>query len=367
MKKKLNRIDVNFLNLESDSTHQKITNFTILDSIPNVENLKGKIFQLTEIHPELKQKIHHNKYWIHANNFELSNHFEHIVDNSINSDEDLTRSCSKVISTKLDLNKPLWKFTLVSNQESNNKECFCAFLLSFHHALLDGLGIVDLSARLFDESRENSLLPKVQNKSYVLFSKKKRKRRSKLKILNLRNILYLSKKFFLKKYNSPFNKKISSNRLLHLYNIPLTEFNLIRRNLHGSSNQIYLCLVQMLIQKYYKLKKLNLNSKLRVILPVSLRDQKEIDTVFGNHLTGITLDIYLNKNSPEEILYDIKKRLFYIQKEKLIGAYALLGTINSFLPKTIQRFVCNFQARKNNFICTHLSSIKNRFLFPEQK
>lgn len=93
-------------------------------------------------------------YWIEDPDFDIEFHIRHIALPEPGDWRQLCIQVARLHSRPLDLNKPLWEFTIIEgldNVEGLPKGCF-ALLAKVHHAAIDGMSGVEMSAAIHDLS-----------------------------------------------------------------------------------------------------------------------------------------------------------------------------------------------------------------------
>lgn len=88
--------------------------------------------------------------WVDDPHFNIGYHLRHMALPAPGESADLARLCGRVFASSLDRDKPLWEMSLVEGLAGGK----FALLAKTHHALVDGISGVDLTAVLFDLSPE---------------------------------------------------------------------------------------------------------------------------------------------------------------------------------------------------------------------
>ena len=91
-------------------------------------------------------------YWIEDPDFDIEFHIRHIALPAPGDWRQLCIQVARLHARPLDLNKPLWEFTIVEgldNIEGIPKGCF-ALVSKVHHAAIDGMSGVEMSAAVHD-------------------------------------------------------------------------------------------------------------------------------------------------------------------------------------------------------------------------
>lgn len=95
-------------------------------------------------------------YWIEDPEFDIEYHVRHIALPKPGDWRQLCIQVARLHSRPLDLNKPLWEFTIVEgldNVEGLPPGCF-ALVAKVHHAAIDGMSGVEMSAAIHDTDAE---------------------------------------------------------------------------------------------------------------------------------------------------------------------------------------------------------------------
>ncbi|MFK5073232.1 wax ester/triacylglycerol synthase domain-containing protein, partial [Klebsiella pneumoniae] len=94
-------------------------------------------------------------YWIEDPEFDLEYHVRHIALPKPGDWRQLAIQVARLHSRPLDLNKPLWEFTIIEgldNVAGLPPGCF-ALVAKVHHAAIDGMSGVEMSAAIHDIDR----------------------------------------------------------------------------------------------------------------------------------------------------------------------------------------------------------------------
>jgi len=97
-------------------------------------------------------------YWIQDPDFDIEYHVRHIALPSPGDWRQLCIQVARLHSRPMDLTKPLWEFIIVEgldNIEGLPKGCF-ALVAKVHHAAIDGMSGVEMSAAVHDTSPDKA-------------------------------------------------------------------------------------------------------------------------------------------------------------------------------------------------------------------
>ncbi len=357
MLEKLSPLDLSFCNLDTETTHQAIAIFCLLECYPEITELENKIAELAQTFPRLKKKIITTKgfHWVEDSELNLKNHLQFIhLDGEI-SLELLREKASKVFSEKLTLALPLWKIVVIGNPEK--PELPAALLIKAHHAMTDGLAIRKLLFSLgnYDEQ-----------KKYHQITYAKTTETPEIPLPKLgKSILRLYKEEQRKAETSLLNGKTSNKRKIQVLDFAGEDFQIIKNKLGGSLNDLYLSIVCNAIALYhkefdYKVKRLT------ALMPFNLRRSDDFTTL-GNNLSAIGVPLPLDIPDPIEQHALIKAYTEEIKNSGTFGAYKILALINSKLPLKLRLKVLGRAASKTNFICTNVPGPKLNIYIAQSK
>ena len=340
----LNAIDTNFVGLDSSLTKQTIAAYCLLDGIPDWELFQQRLAQLIKAFPRLTKIPQYTKpgyHWQEHSTFTLQDHWSihHVRSHDRAA---LQSAAEQIFSSGFDFSKPPWHFAFFTNESSESSA-----MLMIHHCLADGLGGYELVSFLCSDHHLAAplLIPRTHRHRHP--QSKSIRRLDYLKLLGR-----VIAEFFRPETELPINGKNSAERRFLFFSFPLQELKLVKSRLGCSLNQLFLALVGDALGQYFTLKNISANS-LRAIIPVSMRQPGDRLSL-GNFLSGATVRIPLSPGKFPEQVVTIKQRWQEIEAQRLFGFYGILGRLNSYFPRFVQKFLCRFFARKTNFICSNI-------------
>ncbi len=122
---------------------------------PDWDALQAHIESRLHLVPKYRQRIAEvplgqgRPVWVDDPHFRLSYHLRHAALPAPGGASELARLCGRVFASQLDRAKPLWEIYLVEGMADGR----FALLSKTHHALVDGISGIDLTAVLFDLER----------------------------------------------------------------------------------------------------------------------------------------------------------------------------------------------------------------------
>ena len=152
---RLSSIDAGFLHQEDGGAHMHIGGLGIFEGpAPTGEQFRAHIASRLPLVPRYRQKLVQmplstgRPVWAEDAGFRVGYHVRHTALPAPGGEEQLLTLASRIVSQRLDRTKPLWEMWLVEGLAGNR----FAVIAKTHHAMIDGVGGVDLLTALFDLS-----------------------------------------------------------------------------------------------------------------------------------------------------------------------------------------------------------------------
>lgn len=156
---RLTSIDAGFLHQEDRGAHMHIGGLGVFAGPPPTgEQFREHIASRLHLVPRYRQKLAPMPFgtgrpvWVEDPDFRVGYHVRHTALPSPGSQTQLLTLTSRVLSQRLDRTKPLWEMWLVEGLADGR----FAVVAKTHHAMIDGVGGVDLLTALFDVSPEST-------------------------------------------------------------------------------------------------------------------------------------------------------------------------------------------------------------------
>lgn len=161
MSDRLSPLDTTFLLLERDGQPMHIGGLMVFEGpAPTYEQLCEYLDSRLDQVPRYRQKIQSvplhigQPIWVDDDNFELEFHVRHTAVPKPGKAEQLERLAGRLLSQRVDLDRPLWEMWLVEGLANRR----WALINKAHHAMIDGLSGHDIMEVILDqdpEGREN--------------------------------------------------------------------------------------------------------------------------------------------------------------------------------------------------------------------
>ncbi len=162
MPDRLSPLDQTFLLLERDGQPMHIGGLMVFDGpAPAYEDLCAHLDSRLDQVPRYRQRIQSvplnlgQPIWVDDENFELEFHVRHTAVPKPGKAEQLQRLAGRLLSQRLDLDRPLWEMWLVEGLAKGR----WALINKAHHAMIDGLSGHDIMEVILDPDPEGRDTP----------------------------------------------------------------------------------------------------------------------------------------------------------------------------------------------------------------
>lgn len=273
-------------------------------------------------------------YWIDDPNFDLEYHVRHIALPQPGDWRQLCIQVARLHARGMDLSKPLWEFNIVEgldNIEGLPKGCF-ALVAKVHHAAIDGMSGVELSAAVHDieplpvdrsaktkwkgehEPAVTEMLMRTWMNSVtqpVRFAKTLAQTVPGAARL-IREVAGgdVSLKGAKMAPQTILNGKVSPHRVWDSTVLPLAGIRAIKDRIEGATvNDVILTVIGGGLRKYLQQRKALPKDSLTAMAPISVRAEGEKEAM-GNLVSAMLVQLGTHIEDPME-------RLAYVRKEAL--------------------------------------------------
>jgi len=265
-------------------------------------------------------------YWIEDPEFDIEFHVRHIALPKPGDWRQLCIQVARLHARPMDLNKPLWEFTIIEgldNIEGLPPGCF-ALVSKVHHAAIDGMSGVEMSAAVHD--LDASMTPREQADDWqaedmphvadLLMRSYFNSLRQPMKIVETigRSLPGMAKlaatvsKGDVSLANTKlapktrFNGKVSPHRVFDAVPFKLAEVRAIKDTLPDATvNDVILTVVGGALRQYLDGKCELPKESLTAMAPISVRDEKE-KSALGNLVSAMVIPLGTHVADPMERL-----------------------------------------------------------------
>ncbi|MBI4914942.1 MAG: wax ester/triacylglycerol synthase family O-acyltransferase [Acidobacteria bacterium] len=153
----LSNVDSAWLRMEEPTNLMTITGLIISDQRIDYQRLKSEIEDRFLPFDRFRQRVVESRFpfvkprWEEDQHFALRAHLRRLALPHPADQGTLQEMVSELMSTPLDYSKPLWQFHLIENYAQGS-----AMVARIHHCIADGIALVKVMFRLFDESADGT-------------------------------------------------------------------------------------------------------------------------------------------------------------------------------------------------------------------
>ncbi len=386
-KDRLSAIDASFLAQERQASHMHVGALVIFEGPPpSREDFVQHIESRLGLVPRYRQKLAFPRFemgrpfWVDDPQFNIDYHVRHTALPAPGTVEQLRGLVGRIFSQRLDRSKPLWEMWLVQGLESGK----FALISKTHHALVDGVSGVDLSAVLFDvgpvpqeiEGAGADWTPESEPSEAELVAEGVKgllRRPAELAgqavgalshpgraVDEVREAAEGVGEILWAGLNPapdvPLNQTIGPHRRLWWVQSELSQLKAIKNSLGGTVNDAVLAIVAGAVGRWLRERGVRTEGlELRALVPVSIRGEDEHGQL-GNRIAAMRGPLPVYAEDPVERLDIVRREMEGLKESKqALGAEVIAG-LQDFAPPTIlaQASRVNFSTRLFNLIVTNV-------------
>jgi diacylglycerol O-acyltransferase / wax synthase len=384
---RLTALDSSFLHLEDESSHMHVASVTIFEGPPPtyrelLDHIEGRL----SLVPRFRQKLRFvplnqgRPVWVDDPHFNLEYHVRSTALPPPGSEEQLKNLASRVFAQQLDRTKPLWEIWLVQGldrgDDSSSEAGRFALLAKTHHALVDGVAGVDITAVLFDTQAEpetppamdsqwvprpeptpaqllsEALLERATQPAEILRSARAALRAPRA--VARRGVDALAAIGALAKTGlaapaSQLNVEIGPHRRYDWVRTDLGELKEIKNRLGGTVNDVVLTIVTGALRRFLQHRgEATDDVTLRAMVPVSVRREDEYGQT-GNRVAAMMAPLPVYEEDPIERLMVVRETLGDLKKSGQAVGAQVLTQLSGFAPPTVLAQAGRLQSRQRFF------------------
>ena len=146
----LSPVDKAWLRMEEPTNLMMITGIFMFDEVLDYERVVSAIEERLLTYDRFHQRVVQSRfgppYWEDDPNFEVRSHLHRIALPAPGDKATLQDVVNDMMSTPLDMSRPLWQFHIVENYGAG-----CALLCRLHHSIADGISLMKVLLAMTDE------------------------------------------------------------------------------------------------------------------------------------------------------------------------------------------------------------------------
>jgi diacylglycerol O-acyltransferase / wax synthase len=375
---RLSGLDASFLHLERDGAHMHVASTVIFEGpAPEYGEFVDHIGSRLHLVPRFRQKLRFVPFglgrpvWEDDPHLNLAYHVRHTSLPPPGDDEQLRTFAARVFSQRLDRSKPLWELWLVEGLQGGR----FAVVGKSHHALVDGVSGVDITAVLYDTEREPASAPspdpwipgpgrsdaqlvgetlteRITSPTEIVRTFRAALRGPRQLVGGAREALGAVGelgKAGMSAPSSPLNVDIGPYRRFAWVRCDLDDLKLVKNELGGTVNDVVLTAVSGALSRYLRAHGHSTQElELRAMVPISVRTADE-QGALGNRVTAMMAPLPLWCEDPVQRLEHIRGRMGDLKESRQAMGASLMTELTGFAPPTIAGQAARLQARQRFF------------------
>lgn len=277
-------------------------------------------------------------YWEKDRNFDIDYHVRHSALPRPGRYRELFRLISRLHSSLLDRNRPLWETYLIEGLQNRQ----FALYLKIHHAVTDGVGAMHMLSSMFSTRKsERATRSPYSLESYEAYKARRRAERSARMVpreKELRNVSEVLRAQIdstanlfgaLRRFGGAFvgrgdglavpwhqvprtsmNANVTGSRRFVAQSWPFERIRAVCKAVDGTLNDVVLAMCSSALRRYLMTQGELPRHSLKAMTPVSLRDESDLDS--ANAVGFMVADLATTHDDPEQ-------RLRHIQRSMVAG------------------------------------------------
>ncbi len=394
---RLSAIDAGFLAQEKPNTHMHIGGLALFEGEPpGLDAFLAHIESRLHLVPRYRQKLATppldtgRPVWIDDPHFNLAYHVRNTALPPPGEEDALLNLCARIFSQRLDRSKPLWELWLVEGFKDGG----FALVSKTHHAVVDGVSGVDLSAVLFDlsparrpeeagepwvaqpgptsaELAARGLTgavraaadvatgalgavshPPASARGLVTASLEALERAREV-AAGIGEVAWTALN---RPPDTPFNVPPGPHRRIKVVRAGLDEFKLVKDAFGTTVNDVVLAVVTGALSYFLQARGRRTEGlELKAAIPVSVRSEEQRGAL-GNQLTQLMAPLPVFLDDPIARLRYVKDAMDGLKESRQLLAASAIASLQGFAPPTLhaQASRMNFSGRFFNLLVTNV-------------
>ena len=382
---RLSSIDAGFLHQEDGGAHMHIGGLGVFEGpAPTGEQFRTHIASRLPLVPRYRQKLVEMPFgtgrpvWAEDPGFRVGYHVRHTALPAPGGEEQLLTLASRIMSQRLDRTKPLWEMWMIEGLADGR----FAIIAKTHHAMIDGVGGIDLLTALFDLSPETTprepdrwLASPTPGTVGLLAAGAKgvvrnlvrlgakgaglavRPQQAVRETLGMAAALGAAVAPLLN--GAPptvLNRTPGPHRRVEVVRTPLSDYKIVKRAFGATVNDVVLTAVAGALGAFLADRGERVDGLvLRACVPVSLRTQDQAGTA-GNEITIMTAPLPVGISDPVERLARVRQSMEYLKTSRQAEGAKVLTSIENALPPAVlaRASRLGFSSRMYNLLVTNV-------------
>jgi diacylglycerol O-acyltransferase len=380
--------DALFLYVEREGQPLNIAGVSVFEGEINLKDCIAFIESKLPLIPRYRQRVVFPPLdlglpsWEFDRKFDIGNHV-HQVKLRRGTEQELKALAGKIVSQRLNRERPLWDFTLAPLQGSRT-----GIIVRIHHCLADGIAGVGVMNVIMDTTPTPLPVPRKKVKDEPPATPKDPAAaflnglaKSYLSLVNgaltletgVLNVaqeavanptgppaqmIRLLSELAAPAERLPFNTVCQGPQKFAWTEIPLPDIKAIKNICGGTVNDVVLTTVALAFGRYAEQRGVDLNGRsLRIVIPVNVRGNGDA-TELGNKISFVPVPVPLDIRDPQKLLAVVRERVEFLKQARAADFVGLLGGLMSSLPSAfwanIGPVASQLPLSLCNIICTNV-------------
>jgi len=382
---RLSSIDAGFLHQEDGGAHMHIGGLGVFAGpAPTGEQFRAHLSSRLSLVPRYRQKIVHmplgtgRPLWVEDPSFSLGYHVRHTALPAPGSEAQLLTLTSRIVSQRLDRTKPLWEMWLVEGLADGR----WAIISKTHHAMIDGVGGIDLLTALLDvtpRTREVEADPwepqptpgalgllghgaqggarallRMSGRGLGLAVRPHRAVRQLLS--TAADLAAAAAPLVSGAPASPLNRRPGPHRRVEVVRTPLADYKAVKAAFGATVNDVVLTTVAGALGRFLEGRGVPTKGlELRACVPVSVRTPDRAGAA-GNEITIMTAPLPVGVTRPVERLALVRRAMEHLKSSRQAEGAKMLTSLENALPPAVlaRASRLGFSSRMYNLLVTNV-------------
>ena len=375
---RLSASDMSSLLAERGPIHVNVGAALILEGDPpTLDELLEHVESRLALVPRFRQRVQAtplqitNPVWADDPGFDLEWHVRHVALPRPGSTDQLRDLVGRVMSTPLDLERPLWQLYLVEGLEGGRH----AYISKTHHALVDGVSAVDVGTIMLDPNPEGTEMPIPEERwdpdvpsPELLFVRAatdristpmRAARKAALGALSMPRetagrVMRTAESFAGLAAGGPtaprtfLNEEIGRDRRVAFVRTELDALKQARGETGSTVNDVILAVATGGLRRLFERRGEAVPDQLVALVPMSIRRSDE-HLELGNRIATLMVALPLSEPDPAERLRLVHAETTRVKESEQARAASLVIEATGWTPPTINRVLADVISRQLNW------------------
>lgn len=369
----MSSVDRAWLMMDDPTNPMVINGFWIFKELLQYEHVLAVLEERLLIHERFRQRVVKHKgalrtrtYWQIDPQFDLRAHVRRIVLPPPGDTKTLNDTVAQLLTAPLDLNRPLWTFTLIEGYQGGS-----VFFGRIHHCIGDGAALVRVLLALTDESAEEARLAPIPAAAIPPQGRKRAGHPAHLLSLAARGAKLAGKlvpvlaKLALMTTDdqTAFKGEVGIGKAVAWSRgIPLDDVKFVKNTMGATVNDVLVAAMAGALRRYVEARGGDPQGKqIRAMVPVDIRAPH--DTKLTNRFALVYLPLPIGIAEPIDRLFETKRHMDAIKRspEALVTYQAIAGL--GVVSDKIARSIRTYFAGKVSVVLTNVPGPSQKLYF----